>query len=151
MPREESHLRKNHGGVHKSKEKDTNLYFSLPASREDDFFYSLHDIFLRLYYVRTPGSKLKTCSYRARSESPKPALPTASPLPSVHPDAFSNVPPPVNQGGHPHRLVNGSSLKMYICGTFNKMRGKWIYKQRGYFLGDRILIGLLPVWEKLTL
>lgn len=41
--RKESDLKKKHRGVHK--EKDTNLYFSLPASRKENFFYNLHEGF----------------------------------------------------------------------------------------------------------
>ena len=49
MLREESDLKKKQRGVHK--EKDMNLYFSLPASRKENFFYNLHEGFFFKSYV----------------------------------------------------------------------------------------------------
>jgi len=69
------------------KEKDMNLYFSLPASRKE-FFYDLHEGFFLT--VCTHGYKLKcTVSYREKEQKPKSSYHTAKP--SVHPKAFSNM------------------------------------------------------------
>lgn len=86
MLREECDLKKKHTGV--CTKKDMNLYFSLPASRKENFStVCMRDFFLT---VCTHGYKLKcTVSYREKEQKPKSSFPTATP--SVHPKAFSNM------------------------------------------------------------
>lgn len=102
-----SDLRKKHGCAQRKKKKDMNLYFSLPASRKDNVFYRLHEIFFNL--LCTHGYKLKRALTEKRSEVQVRLAQIHHFYPSRRAQRF----PPVSQGGHLHRLVNGSSLNVH--------------------------------------
>jgi hypothetical protein len=105
MLREESDVKKKHGSVHK--EKNMNLYFSLPASRKN-FFYNLHEGFF--FKLCTHGYKPKcTVPYKRKGAKNQVYLSHryTTLLSILRLSSF----PPVSQGGNLHKLVNGSSLK----------------------------------------
>lgn len=117
--------------------KDMNLYFSLPASRKENVStICMRDFFLT---VCTHSYKLKcTVSYREKEQKPKASFPTATPsIPRL-----SATCPSWEPRRQPAQACKWFIFKMYISGTFNKMRGNgFINNVVFFFLGNPILVG----------
>lgn len=80
-----------------TKKKDD--YFSLPASRKNFSTICMRDFFF--FYKNVLMVTKMCCTERSKKTK------STFPQPSVHPEASAMFPPPVSQGGHPHKLVNG--------------------------------------------
>lgn len=129
-PEEETHR-----GVHK--ERHESLFFTA-SFKERKCFYNLHEGFFLT--VCTHSYKLKcTVSYREKEQKPKASFPTATPsIPRL-----SATCPSWEPRRQPAQACKWFIFKMYISGTFNKMRGNGFINNVVFFffLGNPILVG----------
>lgn len=116
-------------------EKDMTLYFSLPASRKN-FSTICMRVFFFYCYVLMVITKMYY-NIEKRSKNLSPPFPSCTVVLSILRLSAASACEPRRQ---PAQACKSFIFRMYISGTFNKMRG-YGFINCFFFLGKPILIG----------